>query len=113
MSNFPIYSKIQLVTVAQYKLFIYSDTLWPFTVTDFLCVTHLVDGVPLLEDDLVPLGARLRRYQLLQVPHGVVLVAFHPHLIRFSPLISDLAGNLKLFTQIFEFESKQDRSYYT
>ena len=44
------------------------------------CDVVLEDGVPLFEDDLVPLGARLRRDQLLQVTHSVVLVALDPNL---------------------------------
>ncbi len=40
----------------------------------------LVDGVPLLQHDLVPLGAGLRRDQLLQVSYGVVLVALDANL---------------------------------
>lgn len=35
----------------------------------------LVDGVPLLDADLLRPSAHLRRHQLLQVPHRVVLVA--------------------------------------
>ena len=28
--NFPVYTRIKLVTVTQYKPFAYSDTYWPF-----------------------------------------------------------------------------------
>lgn len=43
-------------------------------------VTHLVDGVPLLDPDLLWSRADLRRYELLQVSYCVVFVALHPHL---------------------------------
>ena len=41
----------------------------------------LVDGVPLLDADLVGPGARLCRHELLQVADGVVVVALHTHLL--------------------------------
>ena len=54
----------------------------------------LVDRIPLFQDDLVPLGARLRRDQLLQVTHRVVLVAFDPDLFggKFEILKSARTG---------------------
>ena len=45
-----------------------------------ISTAYLVDDVPFLEDDLVPLGASLGRNQLLQVADSVVLVALPPHL---------------------------------
>lgn len=41
----------------------------------------LVDGVPLLDSDLIGSGAGLGRHQLLKVTDGVVLVALHPDLL--------------------------------
>ncbi len=41
----------------------------------------LVDGVPLLDPNLVCSRARLSRHQLLQIPDGVVIVALHPNLL--------------------------------
>jgi hypothetical protein len=50
----------------------------------------LEDGVPLLEHDLVPAGARLRRDQLLEVADGVVLVALDPDLLAQAVVHRDL-----------------------
>lgn len=44
----------------------------------------LVDGVPLLDADLVGSGARLSRHKLLQVADGVIVVALHAHLLSQS-----------------------------
>lgn len=42
--------------------------------------TYLVDGVPLLDSDLLWSGADLRGDELLQVADRVVFVALHPYL---------------------------------
>jgi len=44
----------------------------------------LVDGVPLLDADLVGSGASLSRHKLLQVADCVIIVALHAHLLSQS-----------------------------
>jgi len=50
----------------------------------------LENGVPLLEYDLVPLGARLGGYELLEVADGVVLVALDANLLAQAVVARDL-----------------------
>ena len=54
------------------------------------CDVVLVDSVPLLQDNLVPFGARLSRDQLFEVAHGVILVALDPHLLAQTIVDCDL-----------------------
>ena len=51
------------------------------------CDVVFEDGVPLLENDLIPSGASLRGDKLLQVSHSVVRVALHAHLFA-QPIIA-------------------------
>lgn len=54
----------------------------------------LVDGVPLLDADLLGPGARLRRHELLEVADGVVLVALDPHLLP-QPVVEHHLDHLR------------------
>lgn len=53
-------------------------------------VTNLVDGVPLLDSDLLWSSADLRGDQLLEVADRVVFVALHPHLRAREPARTSL-----------------------
>ena len=74
--------KTSLVIEFQVHSVVYLVVLQPDVV--------LVDGVPFLEDNLVPLGAGLGRDQLLEVSHGVVLVALDADLLPQAVVDGDL-----------------------
>lgn len=55
----------------------------------------LEDGVPLLEHNLVPSGARLRSNQLLEVANGVIWIAFDSNFFAESIIACHLVEDTK------------------
>ncbi|KAI5666271.1 hypothetical protein M9H77_16124 [Catharanthus roseus] len=54
----------------------------------------LVDGVPLLNSDLLSSGSSLSSHELLEVSDGVVVVALHPDLLT-QPIVQHHLNHLR------------------